>query len=132
MHSSNYIFEDVLEDSLFLLYLSDEEIKNFFSNHLKLDLQMGIIPNEMCPNSIKSYGPSKDVFEAIDDAFNEELLSQVDMLICNENIVFDSLVIGDMHGINSFNFNEQSRFGKIKIFFNNLKAISSQQKKKKK
>jgi uncharacterized hydrophobic protein (TIGR00271 family) len=126
MHTSNDIFEDVLEDSLFLVYLSDEEIKNFFTNHLEADMRMGIVPNETCPNTIKSYGISKDVFEAIDDTFNEELLSQVDVLTCNENIVFDSVVVGDMHGMNRWDFNEQNRFGKIKIFFNNLTKIKFQ------
>ncbi len=123
IYSHNYRFEETSAATLTLLYLSDDEIKIFFKNHLNINLKIGIISNEHCPGATKNYAISKDIFEAIDDAFNHNLLSCVDLLQCNELIAFNRVVIGDMHGMNKVNFNELSRLEKLKIFFSNLFRI---------
>ncbi|MDY0117340.1 MAG: hypothetical protein RBR59_07180, partial [Sulfurimonadaceae bacterium] len=94
--SHNEIFESSQENTLFLLYLSDNEIKLFFINHLTENLHIGIIPNKKCPLCIKKYALAKDIFEAIDDAFDKELLSRVDILMCNELVAFNRITIGSM------------------------------------
>ncbi len=40
------------QDCLFLLYLSDDEIKTFFQNHLNTNINIAILPNENCPNAM--------------------------------------------------------------------------------
>ena len=112
------------QDCLFLLYLSDDEIKTFFQNHLNTNINIAILPNENCPNAMRNYGVSKDIKESIEDAFNSELLSRVDLLECNGFIAFNRIVIGDMHGMNRLDYNQNSRLDKIKIFFTNLKNIT--------
>ena len=114
------------KESLFLLYLSDEDIKKFFQNHLNKNINIAILPNENCPNAMRNYGISKDIKEAIEDAFNSELLSKIDLLKCNEFIAFNRIVIGDMHGMNRLDYNQNSRLDKIKIFFTNLTNIRFQ------
>ncbi|MBU1216589.1 TIGR00341 family protein [bacterium] len=123
IHSHKEIFEESSEHELFLLFLDDDEIKMFFHNHLEKNLKIALLPNENAKISMKNYGISTDVFEAVDDAFNEELLSEIDILLCNENISFSRIVIGDMHGMNRLDFNENNIFQKIAIFWNNLKDI---------
>ena len=108
------------QDCLFLLYLSDDEIKTFFQNHLNTNINIAILPNENCPNAMRNYGVSKDIKESIEDAFNIELLSKIDLLKCNDFIAFNRVVIGDMHGMNRLDYNQKRRINKIKIFFNNL------------
>ena len=114
--SSREVFNDALSDTLFLTYLNDEEIKTFFQNHLNKNLEIGILPNEICPNAIKNFGVSKNIFEAIDDSFNDELLSKVDFLLCNEYLSLNRVIIGDMHGMNRLDFKSNSGWNKIKIF----------------
>lgn len=123
IHSHMELFSEVSKSELYLLYLSDEDIKLFFQNHLNSELHIGIIPNEYCPIAMKNYAICKDVFEAIDDAFNKELLSKIDLLMCNELITFNRVTIGDMHGMNKLDLSENSRWQKIKIFFKNLAEI---------
>ena len=118
--SSREVFENVSSDELFLLCLSDEEVKTFFQNHLNKGLEIAILPNETCPNSIKNFGISKDLLEAMEDAFNDELLSKVDILLCNEYLSLSRVIIGDMHGMNRLDFNSTSGWSKAKIFFTNL------------
>jgi len=120
LHSSKEIFDDISNSTLFLIFLNDEEIKTFFQNHLNKGLEIAILPNETCPNSVKNFGISKDIFEAVDDAFNDELLSKVDLLLCNEYLSLYRVIVGDMHGMNRLDFNSNSRWNKIKIFFTNL------------
>lgn len=124
--SINQIFDDSknTKDTLFLLYLNDNEIKNFFQNNLNKNIIIAILPNDNCPDTIKNYGISKDLNDAIDDAYNPELLSKIDLLKCNDFIAFNRISIGDMHGMNRLDYNENTRLNKIKIFFNNLKNIS--------
>jgi uncharacterized hydrophobic protein (TIGR00271 family) len=118
----NEIFENLENDDnkLFLLYLDDEKIKTFFQNHLNKNINISILPNEKCPNAMRNYGTSKDINEAIEDAFNPKLLSKIDLLKCNDLIAFNRIVIGDMHGMNRLDYNQNNRLTKIKIFFNNL------------
>lgn len=123
LYSHMDIFENTLESELHLLYLDDDEIKIFFQNHLNSNINIGILPNEKAPWAMKNYAISRDLFEAVEDAFNFKLRSEVDLLMCNELIAFNSIVIGDMHGMNRIDLNESSRWQKSKFFFNNLNNI---------
>lgn len=123
IHSHMDIFEDALDSELHLLYLDDEEIKIFFKNHLNLNINIAIIPNENAVSAMKNYGISKDIYEALEDAFNPKLLSSIDLLMCNELITFNKIVIGDMHGMNRLDLDESNKWQKIKFFFNNLKNL---------
>jgi len=114
------------DDELYLLYLDDEHIKTFFKNNLGKNLNIGIVSSEICPNAIKNYNLSTDIFDSIKDAFDKKLLSTIDILQCNDIIVFDSVIIGDMHGINKKDYNQSSKLEKIKIFFQNFKNIQFQ------
>lgn len=118
------IFEEEVKNTLFLLYLDDNDIKIFFQNHLNKNINIGILPNENCINAIRNYGLSKDIFEAIDDVFNPKLLSKIDLLKCNDKLAFNRISIGDMHGMNRLDYNEKNRWEKIKIFFDNLVNIT--------
>lgn len=115
---SNQIFEDI--EDIIILYLSDEEIKLFFQNHLYKKINIALLPNENCINAMRNYGTSKNINDAIDDAFNSELVSKIDLLNCNDFIAFNRIAIDDMHGMNRLDYNQNSTFNKIKIFFNNL------------
>ncbi|MDD2894545.1 MAG: TIGR00341 family protein [Aliarcobacter sp.] len=118
------IFDDKRDkDILFLLFLGDDEIKTFFQNHLDKQISIAIIPHENSLDTIKNYAISKNINDAIDDAFNPELLSKIDLLKCNDYLAFNRISIGDMHGMNSYDYNENSRFNKIKIFFDHFKNI---------
>lgn len=123
--SIDKIFEDDKnnKDVLFLLYLGDDEIKKFFQNHLNKSISIAILPHKNSLDTIKNYCISKNIIDAIDDAYNPKLLSKIDLLKCNDFISFNRISIGNMHGMNNFDYNKNSRINKIKIFFSNLKNI---------
>lgn len=118
--SFNELFNE--ENTLYLLNLKDEEIKVFFKNHLNSNINIAIIPNDECKSAIVNYSISKNIKDAIDDAFNEKLYSCIDVLKCNETIAFNKIEIGDMHGIDCCV--EKSYLNSFKNFIKNLKNIS--------
>lgn len=115
------VFKD--ENEIYLLYLTDNEIRYFFQANLNSNVNIGILPNEEAPNVCKTYAIAKNMHKAIEDAFNPDLLTYIDLLQCNEVITFNRVVIGDMHDITKYDFEKQSLFQKIKIFFSNLTNI---------
>jgi len=117
------VIEEMSESTLTLLYLDDIKIKTFLKNHLNTNIKIGFIPNKDCPRTLGSYGISKDIYVAIEEALNQENLSLVDVLTCNGEVVFTNVVIGDVHGLNYKNIESQSVFEKIKSFYRNLKDL---------
>ena len=114
------IFDDLTQESnrIYLLYLSDDEIKSFFVKNISTPIKIAIIPNNKCPNAMKSYGIADDIYEALDDAFDKELLSSIDLLLCNGALVFNRVYIGDMHDYSTSEQN--SFFSRVQSFFKNL------------
>lgn len=123
--SLNKIFNDKENaNTLFLLFLDDKNVKEFFKNHINSNINIGILPHEECSNILNNYGICTDIFEAIDDALNPELLTKIDLLKCNDMIAINRVSIGDMHGMNRLDYNKNSRFQKFKIFYRNLKDLT--------
>lgn len=115
--------DELSKSALILLYLDDIKIKTFLKNNLNSSIKIGIIPNKECPRVLNSYGISKDVYVAIDEAMNQTNLSLVDVLTCNGEVVFTNMVIGDVYGLNHKNIESQSIFEKIRSFYINLKHL---------
>lgn len=122
-------FTDVLKEgndystNIYMLYLSGDAIKLFLNNNLKHNINIAILPEPTCTDAMKVYDISSDIYEAIDDGLNKNLLSKVDILKCNDIIVFNRAIIGDMHGMNRRDFSESSFYKKIHIFFHNLRSL---------
>ena len=115
--------ENEYSAKIYMLYVSDDDIKLFLKNNLKFNINIAILPEPTSTHALKVYDISRDIHDAIDDGFNETLLSKVDILKCNDIIVFNRAIIGDMHGMNRFDFSESSFFKKIQSFFQNLKTL---------
>lgn len=111
------------ESALILLYLDDLNIKTFLKNHLNTKIKIGFIPNEACTRALNSYGVEKEINTAVKEAMDENNLSCVDILTCNGEVVFTNVVVGDVHGLNYKNIENQSIFSKIKSFYLNLKNL---------
>ncbi|MBU0720347.1 TIGR00341 family protein [bacterium] len=117
-------FTETGTKNLLLLYLSDEEIKAFLKEYIQTDHLIGIIPNKLCPKVMRSYGISSDIFEAIEDAFDKRKTQHVDVLFCNGDIVFNNIIIGDVHGLNASSSESNTAYSRIKNFFSNLFHLS--------
>ena len=112
------------EKELVLLYLSDDEIKSFLKKNMHINILVGIIPNKLCSRVMRSYGIVVDMFEALDDIFDRKRAQHVDVLFCNDEITFNSIIIGNVHGLNQPSNMQNSIYFRIKSFFSNLVHLS--------
>ena len=118
------IFDNISEMILVLLYIEDIKIKLFLKNHLNTKLQIGFIPTSENTRALASYGISKDVYTAIYEAMDSKDISCVDVLLCNGEVVFTNVVIGDVHGLNYEHIERQTLLAKIYNFYSNLKNLA--------
>ena len=111
------------DQTLFLCYLTDQELKLWLAKAKDLNepASVALLPNEACPAAIKSLAVSKDMSQAIEDALNFERRQLVDLLVCNDEPVFQHLTVGDVFGLN--NTVEASLWQKVKAFWRNLHQI---------
>jgi len=113
------------KESLYLLYLKDYEIKQFFKSLLHSKAMLALLPHAGSPIANKSYGIAKNIYNAIEDAFDIERYTTIDLLRCNEELVFNTIVIGNVHGLND-SIEKQNIFERSKNFFENLKELKLQ------
>jgi uncharacterized hydrophobic protein (TIGR00271 family) len=114
------IIVDYDQNSVTILYLNDEQIKLYLMNHFDSQQKTAILPAKDNQNALNSYGIPSDIYEALDLAFEKENYHKVDMLLCNSQIVFSNIIIGDVHGLNNTPLESQSLFSKLKAFYGNL------------
>ncbi|MCD6654429.1 MAG: TIGR00341 family protein [Sulfurovum sp.] len=112
-------------NTLYFLYMDDEAIKNFLKTHKEETLNIAILPNETCKETLLHYGISKDIYEAAEDALNEKLRITDQLLLCNGEIVFQKISIGNVQNL-SKNVFQTSLYDNIKEFFYNLKNLRYQ------
>ena len=113
------------QQNIYFLYLDDTSIKRFIKEHLETNIHLAILPNDNCGDSILRYGISKDIYEAIDDSFNDALKINDQLLLCNGEIVFKKLSIGNVQNLQK-NVFKTSFYENIKDFFINLKNLEYQ------
>jgi len=107
-----------------LIYLSDENIKTFFKNHLNSDINIAVLPTSKNPKTILSYGVSNDIHEALEDALDTSRYMKVDILLCNGEPTFTNIIIGDVHGLNNSSLEKKFFLTRIKEFFVHLTNLS--------
>jgi uncharacterized hydrophobic protein (TIGR00271 family) len=113
-------FKAPAEGALCLLCLSDDEIRKLFASASASSVTVGILSNEQCPYAVKSFGISKDAFEAVDDALGATEATNVDLLKCNGIPVLGSVIIGNVHGMNRDDHSRMNIIKKIAVFFASL------------
>jgi len=119
-------FKTALEDALYLLYLSDEEIKELFANTVFSQMHLGVIPNDLCPYAIRNYGVATDILDAVDDVFSISAATPVDLLYCNGRPVIGNVIIGNVHGMNRVCNECPNYFKRVSAFFSDLMKLSFQ------
>lgn len=120
--TSIFLGDDLIENSLYLLYLSDEDIKTFFCQASLKNIDVAILPHEKASLAISQYGINKQLEQAITEGFDTDLQSKIDLLLCNSQAVFNKVSIGNMHGF-ALRAQNSSLKDKIKSFFKNLTHI---------
>lgn len=118
--------DTVSENTIDILYTSDDDIKEHLNQRRSSSNPFGILPHETCPTAIRSYGIDKDLFHAIDDILDAEDAKSIDVLHCNGEAVLGNLIIGNVHGMNRIYNDYTSCLKRISNFFSDLAHLSFQ------
>jgi uncharacterized hydrophobic protein (TIGR00271 family) len=112
------------KNSIIFLFLNEKHIKQFLKEHSNKKINVALLPHEDANNALKRYGIQKSVFKAFDDGMNKLLRIQDELLLCNDEVSFKKISIGNVQNL-SQNM-EISFFQSIKNFFNNLRQLKYQ------
>ncbi len=117
-------FEKALDkDALYLLQLDDAQIKTFLVRAMGSRAEVAILASARCMKTVKAYDLNNNPKEVIDQIAQGARASCIDILTCNEKIVFSSVIIGDVYGINSEVLPNDSALKRFKRFVKNLKRV---------
>jgi uncharacterized hydrophobic protein (TIGR00271 family) len=109
--------DNPLDNCVLLLLLSDEEIKSVLDAVNMETTVIGILPTAKNKITCKSFGISKDIFEAVEDALDDSCYIRVDMLRCNGVPVLSSVIIGETWGLHCLSCSDNSGFWKKAMQF---------------
>lgn len=115
---------ELKKDDLFLLYLSDVDLREFLVLAAEKELTLGILPHPENKYTSIGLGISGTLDEVISDIFKSEEIHQLDMLCCNGKPVFQSLNIGNIFLLKK----EEPRnnfFSEIASIFRNMRRVPS-------
>ncbi|MCU4676603.1 TIGR00341 family protein [Catenovulum sp. 2E275] len=115
----------LLETDLCIVYLPDELNAQVIPVLAKEGCTISVLPHKEAPQSVIGFGVHFDLKEAIKDSFSLEQYT-VDMLKCNNELVLNSVEVGDFVGLKPIRMTKPSLLNRLKNFGKRLKEIHRQ------
>jgi uncharacterized hydrophobic protein (TIGR00271 family) len=110
------------KDALLITYLNDEDLRKFIPLAAKNGWEIGILAHPENKNIIKGLGLAEKLEDALGEILNGKENHKLDLLFCNEQLVFQSVNIG-----NVFLLKEESKsnfFYEVFKFLKNIKECT--------
>jgi len=110
------------KDALLITYLNDGNLRKFIPLAAKNGWEIGILPHPENKYTIKGMGLAEKLEDALGEILNGKENHKLDLLFCNEQLVFQSVNIG-----NIFLLKEESEnniFSEVFRFFKNIKKCT--------
>lgn len=108
--------------TILILYLSDNLLKQIITQVSGSHCTIAILPHPDSPNAVVGYGLSTKMADAVYDIFNHDTHS-IDLLVCNNEAVLNSVEIGDFLGLKPVNIGSGSLFDRLKVFFQQWRKL---------
>lgn len=84
----------IADDALVICYLADNTLRGLIRQARQQSWHIGLLPHPDMRHARYGFGISADIEQALDDILTQES-EQLDLLLCNDLPVFNSVVIGD-------------------------------------
>ncbi len=117
---------EFLENALYMTYLDDSGLRTFLNACIDQKIELAILPHKECAKALKSYNLETDLDRALENGFDPKSAQSVDLLSCNGSVVFQSVIVGDVYGLNKEVLPDDTIFTKLKRFSGNIKRLSFQ------
>lgn len=111
------------DNSLYFIYLSDNHVKQVFSDLIKHKIPVAFLPHPDGIATIKGYGIPKNLRKAFSYILEHQKLMTFDLLSCNDIPILNSISVGQ--SMNFITDRPKNIFKRFFNFFTFLKNISS-------
>lgn len=112
------------KEDLYLLYLSDADLRDFLMVSAERELTLGVLPHPENKYTSKGLGISGDLDDVLNDILSIEETQKLDMLCCNGRPVFQSLNIGSIFLLKKEE-HKNNFFSEIYNIIKNIRRVSS-------
>lgn len=99
------------EDALYLLYLSDENLKTVLQSDFAL--QIGLLPHPQAPLAKKRFQIVEKLPQALEAIFADEAPKIIDNFFCNDELVLSSVLVGDRQAMQPAGKIQQSLMSRL-------------------
>nr|WP_299206683.1 TIGR00341 family protein [uncultured Brumimicrobium sp.] len=120
---ANFEIGQVTENDKVLLYLCDSNIKTILPKLAKLGCAIGFLPHPEATQARSGYKVPKDTKEAFEELLNSEREVETGILTCNEEIVLNYVVIGEMVTFLTKKSSRKNIYYRMLRFFKYLKRL---------
>jgi len=83
------------DGAIVLVWLSDQDLSQFLPQAVERGWRVGFLPHPELRHGQLGFGVSPKVADAVEDIFASEEAVEVDLFYCNNQVVLNSVVIGD-------------------------------------
>lgn len=90
---------EVPDNSMVITWLSDKTLKRLMAAPVCLSWQWGLLPHPNMSHAKLGYGIDSKPEHAIEDIFSQQEAHTVDLMYCNDEPVFNSVMIGDTYSL---------------------------------
>lgn len=120
---ANFEIGQVTENDKVLLYLCDSTIKTTLPKLAKLGCAIGFLPHPEAIQARSGYKVPKDTKKAFEELLNSEREVETGILTCNEEIVLNYVVIGEMVTFLTKKSSRKNIYYRMLRFFKYLKRL---------
>src|SRR5690554_3386218 len=120
---ANFEIGQVTENDKVLLYLCDSTIKTTLPKLAKLGCAIGFLPHPEAIQARSGYKVLKDTKKAFEELLNSEREVETGILTCNEEIVLNYVVIGEMVTFLTKKSSRKNIYYRMLRFFKYLKRL---------
>lgn len=87
------------EDTLVVTYLNDADLGEIIPPATQRKWRLGLLPHPEMKQARDGYGVAEKLEEAVADILEHQSGRRIDVLLCNERPIFNSVVLGEVFGL---------------------------------
>ncbi|HEY9032798.1 MAG TPA: TIGR00341 family protein [Pseudomonadales bacterium] len=111
-------------DSLVITWLSDRALKRLMNDERTASWQWGLLPHPDMGQAKLGFGIANKIEQALEDILSPQEASTIDLMYCNDKLVFNSVVIGDTYTLKPARMPEDSWLMRLRRFARLLPNLS--------
>lgn len=115
---------ELVDDTLVITWLSDAVLKTLINNPATEHWQWGLLPHPDMSQARMGFGIAGKPAQALADIFGQDAATTIDLMYCNDELVFNSVVVGDTYSLKPARMVDDSIWVRLRRFINLIPKLS--------